>query len=122
VSEKRLQGCQVEFRGEPETSPVVEAAVGAEHMAMRVEALGKVPKRLDSNDRTRESSGFRNGCLEEAPQGIPTTTAELCQQLSVMEEEAAEDFRYAQYEVPVGDRAKHVTAEPLAELPLCDCD
>jgi len=33
-----------------------------------------------------------------------------------MEEEAAEDFRYAQYEVPVGDRAKHVTAEPLAEL------
>jgi hypothetical protein len=33
-----------------------------------------------------------------------------------MEEEAAEDLRYAQYEVPVGDRAKHVSAEPLAEF------
>jgi hypothetical protein len=85
-------------------------------MAMRVEALGKVPKRLDSNDRAGKSSGFRDGRLEETPQGIPTTTAEFCQQLSVMEEEAAEDLRYAQYEVPVGDRAKYVGAEPLAEF------
>jgi len=50
VPEDRLQILQVEFRGEPETSPAVEAAVGAEYMAMRVEALGKVPERLDGDD------------------------------------------------------------------------
>jgi hypothetical protein len=41
-------------------------------MAMRVEALGKVPERLDGNDRAGECGGFRNGRLEETPQGIPT--------------------------------------------------
>ena len=84
-------------------------------MAMRVEALGKVPERLDGNDRAGQCGGFRNSRLEEVPQGMPTTTAELCQQISVMEEEAAEGSRYTQYEVPVRDRAKHVSAEPLAE-------
>jgi hypothetical protein len=36
-----LQGSQMEFRGRPETSPAAEAAVGAEHMDMRVQALEK---------------------------------------------------------------------------------
>ena len=56
---------------------------------MRVEALGKVPKRLDGNDRTGESSGFRNGCLEEAPQGIPTTMAEALPFQKATDPEAA---------------------------------
>ena len=59
VPEERLKIPQAEFRGEPETSPVVEAAVGAEHMAMRVEALGKVPKRLDGNDSLTPLASIR---------------------------------------------------------------
>lgn len=66
---------QVRLRGDPETSPAVETAIGAEHVAMRVEALGKVSERLDGNDRTGESGGFGNCGFEEAPQGIPTTSA-----------------------------------------------
>ena len=42
--------------------------------------------------------------------------SEFCQQLSVMEEEAAQDLRNTQYEVPVGDGLEHVRAKPLPEF------
>jgi hypothetical protein len=68
VPEKRFQILQVEFRGDPESSPTEKTAIRAEHVAMRVKALGKVPKHLDGNDRAGECGGFGNCGLEEAPQ------------------------------------------------------
>ena len=47
---------------------------------MRVKVLGKVPERLDGNDRAGECGGFGNCRLEETPQGIPTLSGQkLCQ-------------------------------------------
>jgi len=59
---------------------------------------------------------FRYGFPEKFFQGFPTATAEIGEQLSVIEKIAAQDFWYAEDEMSVRNGLEDFLAKPLAKF------
>ena len=59
---------------------------------------------------------FRHGFLEEFFQGFPAATAEIGEQLSIIEEIPTEDFGDTEDEMSVRNGLEHFFTEPLAKF------
>jgi hypothetical protein len=84
-------------------------------VAVRIEAE-EIAKGLDGDDGAGDGIVFRNCILEKDLQGFPGTTAEIGKKLPVIQKVTAEDFRDAEYEMPVGYLLEDIYAEPLPKL------
>jgi hypothetical protein len=54
--------------------------------------------------------------LEKNLQGFPGAAAQIGKKLPIVEKRTAEDFRYAEYEMPVRNLLEDIHAEPLPEF------
>jgi hypothetical protein len=54
--------------------------------------------------------------LEKNLQGCPGAAAEGGKKFSIVEKRMAEDFRYAEYEMPVRNLLEDIHAEPFSEF------
>jgi hypothetical protein len=96
-------------------SDAKHAAVGYENVAVRIESKG-IAKRLHSDDGAGDGIIFRNRMLEKNLQGFPGAAAQIGKKLPIVEKRTAEDFRYAEYEMPVRNLLEDIHAEPLPEF------
>ncbi len=76
----------------------------------------KITEGLYSDNRPGNSVLFRHGFLEDFFQGFPAATAEIGEQLSVIEEIAAQDFGYAEDEMAVRYGFEDFRTKPLAKF------
>jgi hypothetical protein len=100
VPEDLLQMFQFEQRRYSEHAVSTKTAVGAEHMKMRMPSK-EIAKRMYCHNGPRNGPLFQYGFPEKFFQSFPAATAEIGEQLSVIEEIAAKDFGYAENKVPV---------------------
>jgi len=84
-------------------------------MAVRVESQ-KIPKSLDRSDGAWDRILLPNCGLEKHFQRLPCTSAEIGEQLSVIEKISAKDLGYAENEVTVRDGLDHFFTEPFPEF------
>jgi len=111
-----LQLFQFKRRSNAEHAPAaVEAAVGDEDVAVRIEAE-EVTESLDCIDGAGDGIGFGNHILDKYLQGFPSASAQIGQQLSVIEKVSAQDLRDAKDKMPMGDLLEDIHAEPFAEF------
>jgi hypothetical protein len=115
VPEDFFQSFRGKARGYPEHAFSVKTAVRTQHMKVWIESK-KIAEGLYGNNCPRYSAIFGDGFLKELFQGFPAATAEIGEQLSVIEEIAAENFGYAEDEMAVGQGLEDFFAEPLAKL------
>ena len=86
-------------------------------MAMGVESR-EIPKGLDGDDGAGECILLRNNGLEKRFRRVPCTSAEIGEQLSVIEKISAKDLEYTENEMTVRYSLEHVFTEPFSELYL----
>ena len=82
---------------------------------MRVQAE-EIAEGLDSDDGTGDGIIFRNCILEKSLQGFPGATAEIGQQLPIIQKVTTEDFGDVEDEMPVRDLFEDIHAEPFTEF------
>ena len=111
VPEDLLQMLQFEQRRYSEHAISTKTAVGAEHMHMRMPSK-EIAKRMYCHNGPL----FRYGFPEKFFQGFPAATAEIGEQLSVIEEIAAQDFGYAKDEMTVRNGLEDFFAKPFPEF------
>ncbi len=76
----------------------------------------EIAKRVYCHNGARHGPLLRHGFLEEFFQGFPAATAEIGEQLSVIEEIPTEDFGDTEDEMSVRNGLEHFFAEPLAKF------
>ena len=82
----------------------------------------EIAEGLDSDDGARDGIIFWNRILDKDLQGFPGAAAEIGKKLSIVEEVTAEDFRDAEYEMPVRNlgtpcgKVSPLHAEPFPEF------
>jgi hypothetical protein len=116
VPENGLQLFQLQRWSDAEHPAIaIETAVGHQDMAVGIESE-KIAEGLDSDDGAGDGIVFMNRILEKDLQGFPGAAAEIGKKLSIVEEVTAEDFRYAEDEMTVGNLLEDIHAEPLSEF------
>jgi len=68
---------------------------------------------LDTDDGAGDGIIFRNRMLDKTLQRCPGAAAEGGKKFPIVEKRTAEDFRYAEYEMPVRNLLEDIHAEPL---------
>jgi len=113
VPEDGLQLFQFQRRSDAKHALfTIKASICYEDVAVRIESK-EITKRLHSDDCAGDGIIFRNRILEKNLQGFPGAAAEIGKKLPIVEKRTAEDFRYAEYEMPVRNLLEDVHAEPL---------
>jgi hypothetical protein len=115
VPEDLFQMLQFEQRRYSEHAVSTKTAVGAEHMQMRMPSK-EIAKRMYCHNGPRNGPLFQYGFPEKFFQGFPAATAEIGEQLSVIEEIAAKDFGYAENKVPVRNCLEDFFTKPFPEF------
>ena len=116
MPEEGFQLFQLQGRGDAEHAAVtVKTAVRHQDVAVRIEAE-EIAEGLDSDDGAGNGIIFRNCILEKSLQGFPCATAEIGQQLPIIQKVTTEDFRDAEDEMTVRDLFQDIHAEPLPEF------
>ena len=113
VSEKPLQLLHGEPGGNPEQALAVESAVGGQYVEMGMKAFRKVAEGVRGHERPGFGLGHRG--LDEGLYGLPPAPAQVGQEPSVPEEEAADDLGNGEHEVAVGYGRENMGQDPLAE-------
>ena len=84
-------------------------------MAVGIESE-KIAEGLDSDDGAGNGIVFPHCILDKDFQGFPGAAAEIGKKLPIIEKVTAENFRYAEYEMPVRNFLEDIHAEPFPEL------
>ena len=77
---------------------------------------GIISERLDGNNDSRYTGLLAKGKLEEFPQTLYSTLAELAQQSTVIEKESAQDYGDGEDILAVRNRVKNRFLEVVPEL------
>jgi len=116
MPEDSLQLFQFQGRSDAEhASFPIEAAVRDEDVAVRIEAE-KISEGLHGDDSAGDGIILRNGLPKKYLKGFPGTSAQICQQLSIVEEVTAQDLRDAEDKMPVRNLFENIRAQLLPEF------
>jgi len=116
VPEDGLQLFQLQGRGDAEHAAItIKTAVGHQDVAVGIESE-EVAEGLNSDDGAGDGIIFGNRLLHEDLQGFPGAATEIGKKLPIIEKVTAEDFGYAEYEMPVRNLLENIHAEPFSEF------
>ncbi len=87
----------------------IKTAVGHQDVGVGIESE-EIAEGLDSDDGAGDGIVFMNRILEKNLQGFPGATAQIGKKLPVVQKVTAEDFRDAEYEMPVRDLFENIHA------------
>jgi len=76
----------------------------------------EVAKSLDGDGGAGDGILLRDRLPDKDLQGFPRAAAEIGKKLPIVEKVTAEDFRYAEHEMPVRNLLEDIHAEPLPEF------
>ena len=76
----------------------------------------KISKRLDGDDHAGHPIPLRDHLLGKRPQGFPSTTTQIGEQRTVVEEIASKDLGNAEDKMAMGDIFQNLSAHPFAKL------
>jgi hypothetical protein len=106
---------QFEQRRYSEHAVSAKTAVRAQNMEVGMPSQ-KIAKRMHCHNGPRNGPLFRYGFPEEFLQALPSTAAEIGEQLPIIEEIAAQDFGYAEDEMPVRNGLEDFFTQPFPEF------
>ncbi len=115
MPEDLLQMLQFEQWRYSERAVFTKAAVGAEHMQMRMPSK-EIAKRMYCHNGPWNSPLFRYGFPGKFFQDFPPATAEIAEQLSVIEEIATQDFGYTEDEMSARNGLQDFFTQPFPEF------